>query len=148
MSIIIYATSGQTIWEPSLDVAKLFVEHARLLEPLCGVLSGVGPVVSDEVVIDPHQFGRFLQAGGRLLEQSNSGPLHALVSGFLTLGGGLYRRMTGREPDLPAGLGLGRYDALQPSWSLTESAPEYSQTAAEPMLVRSPSRPRYDADEA
>jgi len=98
---LIVSSDNRDVWEPSLAVGYLFVDQIHSLERLVGLESGVSPVVSDEVTIDPARFQSFIKGCLRILETSNNGPLVAMTAGPLLIAIALCHAITGKWPPVP-----------------------------------------------
>lgn len=59
MSIYFVDGNEHDLWNPSSIVARAFVSQAFFVAKELGVTSGLGEIVSDEVVVDPEALYRF-----------------------------------------------------------------------------------------
>lgn len=101
---IIVAARGRSIWEPSMKVGFCFVDQVRSLETLLKVESGVSPIISDEVEINPVLFEAFVAHCLDRLERTNNGELFALVMGCLQICIALNWKIGGNLPSVSSRL--------------------------------------------
>ena len=100
---VYFQYAGREVWNPSSAVARLFMQHVVALEHVVGAPAGLSDGNSDEVNIDAHALGAFLDAVGERVSRSNNRALLVLVTPATQLLCGLYARC---EPDNPKGKGL------------------------------------------
>jgi hypothetical protein len=58
----IFEVSDVTVWEPSLNVGRLFLTSVRQLERQVNMPSGLVEVMSDTIEVDPRLLQEFVQA--------------------------------------------------------------------------------------
>lgn len=98
MSVFFIASDGRDVWNPASEAARVFLEQATMMARILGIDSGLGPLVSDEVVIDEARFAKFGSAfAKRMLEYPDGTCFHALMGGCFSVVLGL-----GCELGLPA----------------------------------------------
>jgi hypothetical protein len=101
---VVISTGEKDLWEPSLSVGRLFLDQVTSLERLTGLESGVSPIASDEVQIDPRKFKLFIHGCLRMLERTNNAPLYVLSEGGVKVGIALYHEMFGAWPEVSSTL--------------------------------------------
>jgi Family of unknown function (DUF6086) len=76
---------GETIlWNPSNQVATLFLEQAHDFCAFAGVASGLGPIWEDECNINLSEFTVYVENLAVRYQTSKHGVLRALMEGFLS----------------------------------------------------------------
>ena len=69
MSIYFVTSDGRDLWNPSSFTAQLFCDQAESIARHLGVDSGLGPIVSDAVVVSELSFVSFAQSFAVQLSQ-------------------------------------------------------------------------------
>src|SRR4051812_34835899 len=91
MSIYFVECDGRDVWNPSSDAARTFHALAEAIARPLGVETGLGPIKSDEVVIDRTRFAAFGSAfAARLLSTSDNSGYHVLAGGVFAVVLGLH----------------------------------------------------------
>ena len=80
MSIYFVTSDGRDLWNPSSFTAQLFCDQAESIARHLGVDSGLGPIVSDAVVVSELSFVSFAQSFAVQLSQVDpESGAHALL---------------------------------------------------------------------
>src|SRR4051812_2224146 len=77
------ATTGQTLWNPATDVARLFFRMTEALVPVADRPSGVVDLETDEYAIDSAAFAMFVDALVKRYLASNHTILKGMLAGYL-----------------------------------------------------------------
>lgn len=94
MSIYFSVGDGRDVWNPSSEVARVFLAQTEVMAHYLAMDSGLGPVVSDEVIIDTMRFAAFTSAfTQRMLEYADDSCFHALMSGCFSIVLGLRNQL-------------------------------------------------------
>lgn len=83
---------GDDVWNPSNQVAALFIGESRAVAQAFGVDSGVGDNIEDQCSIDSAAFASCVSVALEGFAQSNNAPLRALLEGWLAVALELLRR--------------------------------------------------------
>lgn len=73
---------GETLWNPSNGVSRLFLRHVALAEDELGIPSGIGPMVNDECQIARATLQIFVNALLAQHRRTSHAVLLALSEGF------------------------------------------------------------------
>lgn len=86
MSILFCKPSGDVIWNPSSDSARVFLAQVRALEDMVGASGGMTDIRSDEVTVDTEQFVAFTEAlSSRAMQSAGGSTFRFLVDGCLSI---------------------------------------------------------------
>lgn len=104
MSIFFVTNEGNEIWNPASDTARLFCDQVASIARLLSVETGLGAIISDEVIVDAAQFKAFAAAfSGFMLRLQPDGKAWLLVAGCFSFVGALAERLGAQpvvEPEL------------------------------------------------
>ncbi|MEU8300527.1 DUF6086 family protein [Micromonospora sp. NPDC048909] len=95
-----FQVGPQVLWNPSNNVAELFVRTGDALSPLVGLPTGVGPNVNDDYEIDLDAFGAFVSALADRYRSSTHLILRSLIEGHLVTAIVMLGRAGRAVPDL------------------------------------------------
>jgi len=91
MSIYFIAKDGHDLWNPAAVTARLFWDQAESVGRIISIETGLGPIISDEVIVDDARFKLFVgafadfilkldrESGGRALAETCFGIAGALA---------------------------------------------------------------------
>ena len=101
MSVFFLSSEGEDAWNPSSDVAEVFLAQADTVARLLKIESGLGPIRGDEVIIDGSRFAAFGAAfARRMLQSADDSAMHKLLGGCFAIILGLHAVL---EMPLPSG---------------------------------------------
>lgn len=82
MSVYFCTVDEQDLWNPATIVARLFRDQVESVARVLGIESGLGEIVSDEVVVDKVKFEAFMAAfSGLMLRTAPESGVHSLMGG-------------------------------------------------------------------
>ena len=94
MSIYFVTSDGRDLWNPSSFTAQLFCDQAESIARHLGVDSGLGPIVSDAVVVSELSFVSFAQSFAVQLSQVDpESGAHVLLEGCFSIVGALAAKL-------------------------------------------------------
>ncbi|NMO20002.1 hypothetical protein HPC49_21955 [Pyxidicoccus fallax] len=100
MSIYFMTPNKRDVWNPASVTGRLFCEQVESVARLLDVESGLGAVVSDEVVVNDEKFVSFVQSfAERLLRTSAESGAYLLLEGCFSIAGALAVKLGARLPD-------------------------------------------------
>jgi hypothetical protein len=113
MSIFFVTRDGDDLWNPASAKALAFHAQAAAVGALLGLETGLGPIVSDECVVEAAAFGAFEAAFvarvlGELERPTRDDELDRTFSIVLALGEALGLTRPSRDPRLEPFLSEGR----------------------------------------
>ncbi|WP_037605976.1 DUF6086 family protein [Streptacidiphilus rugosus] len=97
-----FELGGQTLWNPSNGVARMFLRQVAVFETELGLPSGIGEMRDDECQIDPAAYAAFVDSLLARHVRTTHAVLIALSEGFVTTVLVLAER-AGIEPGRPDG---------------------------------------------
>jgi hypothetical protein len=107
MSIYFISKDAGDLWNPASVAGRLFFEQAESVARTIGVATGLGAIVSDEVVVDKENFIPFAEAFANFLLRT--GPRSGgrmLLEGCFSIVGALAYKLGATTLDDPAIAGL------------------------------------------
>ncbi len=100
MSIYFMTASRQDVWNPASATGRLFCDQVESVARLLEVESGLGAIVSDEVVVNDEKFVSFVQSfAERLLRTSAESGAYRLLEGCFSIAGALALKLGARLPE-------------------------------------------------
>jgi hypothetical protein len=102
MSIYFTTREGRDLWNPANVTGRLFHDQVNSVARILAIESGLGPIASDEVIVDEPKFLQFVKSFAEfvLTADPESGG-RAVAQNCLGIAGALAEKLGGRMSDVP-----------------------------------------------